>query len=268
MSQEAVRVERNEGVLRLVLDRPERANAMTAEMVNVIREAIDGASVDDEPRVVVLSSSSTDFCSGMDLVEANRPRDAESPRPRAGALQRSLPQGAHGLIRAMAEAQVPIIAAVRGWAAGFGCPFALSADLVVVTPAAKFWVPFVGKGFTPDSGSTWLLPRLVGLARAKEMVLRSIPIDGKQAADWGMVARCVEEDEFDTTVEALIEEMASAATVSVGLARRLLERNFSATLSESMENETLAVELSVRSDDFKEGIRAFRSKETPRYTGR
>ena len=108
----------------------------------------------------------------------------------------------------------------------------------------------------------------MGLARAKEMVLRSIPIDGKQAADWGMVARCVEEDEFDTTVEALIEEMASAATVSVGLARRLLERNFSATLSESMENETLAVELSVRSDDFKEGIRAFRSKETPRYTGR
>jgi 2-(1,2-epoxy-1,2-dihydrophenyl)acetyl-CoA isomerase len=217
---------------------------------------------------VLLTSAGKDFCSGMDLVAANKPRDPDAPRPRTGHLQRSLPQGAHGLIRAMAEAQVPIVAGVRGWAAGFGCPLALNADVVLVTPETKFWVPFVGRGFTPDSGSTWLLPRLVGLARAKEMILRSRPVDGRQAEAWGLVAHCVEEGDFDAELEALVEELGSSATVSVGLARRLLEHNLTVSLSEAMENETLAVEVSTRSDDFKEGIRAFRSKESPRFTGR
>ena len=125
----------------------------------------------------------------------------------------------------------------------------------------------VTKGFTPDSGSTWLLPRLVGLARAKEMLLRGKPVDGERAADWGLVSRCVPTDELDAAVDEVVGELASAATVSVGLARVLLHHNLSATLEAAIQNEAVYAELAVRSDDFKEGMRAFKDKRPVDYTG-
>jgi 2-(1,2-epoxy-1,2-dihydrophenyl)acetyl-CoA isomerase len=171
------------------------------------------------------------------------------------------------MILTMASAQVPIVSAVRGWAAGVGNMLALSADVTIATPSAKFWVPFVTKGFTPDSGNTWLLPRLVGLARAKEMVLRGTPIDGHRAAKWGLVNRCVDEAELDAVVTEVAAGFASAATVSLGLARVLLHQNISVDLPAALQNEAIYEELAVRSDDFKEGMRAFSQKRPPEYTG-
>jgi 2-(1,2-epoxy-1,2-dihydrophenyl)acetyl-CoA isomerase len=174
----------------------------------------------------------------------------------------------HAMIRAFDILQVPVVAAVRGWAAGIGNALALSADVVIVDSSARFWVPMVTRGFTPDSGNTWLLPRLVGLARAKHMLLRGKPVDGPTAAAWGLVAECVEPDELDLAVAAVVDELSAAATIAVGLARTLIHRNLEVDFQAALQNEAIYEELAIRTDDFKEGIRAFGEKRAPEYKGR
>jgi 2-(1,2-epoxy-1,2-dihydrophenyl)acetyl-CoA isomerase len=171
------------------------------------------------------------------------------------------------MILALDAVQLPVVAGVRGWAAGIGNTLALSADVVIATPSAQFWVPFVTRGFTPDSGTTYLLPHLVGLARAKEMVLRGKPIGGEQAAQWGLVSSVVPEDELDDAVAAVTEEFATAATVAVGLAKTLLHRNLEVSLAGALQNEGMYEEVAIRSDDFKEGMRAFAQRRAPDYRG-
>ncbi|HEX6659955.1 MAG TPA: enoyl-CoA hydratase-related protein [Ilumatobacter sp.] len=262
------RVQRSGPRMTIVLDRPERKNALTVEMIRTITTLIREASIDDATRVIVLRAAGPDFCSGIDLVESNAPKDAsERTKPRTGHLQRRLAAGAHEMITALAEAQVPIVAAVNGWAVGVGNMLALSADVVIATPSARFWVPFVTKGFTPDSGNTWLLPRLIGVARAKEMILRGKPIEGERAAEWGLISRCVAEDQLDTAVEEVATEFATGATVAIGLARALVHQNAALDLRAALRNEAIHEELAVRSDDFKEGMRAFAQKRPPEYTG-
>ena len=171
------------------------------------------------------------------------------------------------MIETLTTAQVPIVAGVQGWAAGIGNTLALSADVVVAAASARFWVPFAAKGFTPDSGNSWLLPRLVGLSRAKEMILRGKPIDGERAAEWGLVSECVPDDRLDAVVDGVVKELASAATVAVGLSKALLHRNLEVGLAAAMQNESIFEELAVRSHDFKEGMSAFAQKRDPKYTG-
>jgi 2-(1,2-epoxy-1,2-dihydrophenyl)acetyl-CoA isomerase len=261
-------------VLRITLDNPRRKNALTVGMIDAIADAVEAAGRDDTTRVIVLGATGDDFCTGIDLAQANsgsgageRGERGERVKPRTGHLQRSFTYGAHRMIHALDAVQVPVVAGVRGWAAGIGNMLALSADVVIATPSAKFWVPFVTKGFTPDSGNTYLLPRLVGVARAKEMILRGKPVDGERAARWGLVSDCVADNELGAAVEAVVEEFADAATVSVGLAKTLLHRNLDCDLATALQNEGIYEELAVRSDDFKEGIRSFVEKRGPRYTG-
>jgi 2-(1,2-epoxy-1,2-dihydrophenyl)acetyl-CoA isomerase len=264
-----VLVQHDRGITTVTLDRPSRKNAITGDMIRTIIDTVRAASTDDVTRVLVFRSGGDDFCSGIDLVESNAPKEAQAERtkPRTGHLERRLGAGAHEMVLTLADAQVPIVSAVSGWAVGIGMMLALSADVTIATPSAKFWVPMVTKGFTPDSGSTWLLPRLVGLARAKEMVLRGKPVDGERAAEWGLVSRCVPAEDLDAAVAEVADELAAAATVSVGLARVLLHHNLSATLEAAIHSEAMYAELSVRSDDFKEGMRAFREKRPVDYTG-
>ncbi len=261
-------VEHDGSALTLVLDRPERKNALTTAMIECITRSVRDASTDDDTRVIVLRSTGPDFCSGIDLVDSNPAGpDGRPPKMRTGHLQRRFAVGAHDMIQTLADSEVPIVSAVRGWAAGIGNMLALSADVTVATPTARFWVPFVARGFTPDSGNTWLLPRLVGLARAKEMVLRGKPVDGEKAAAWGLIAECVPEDALDTAVAEVVEEFRTGASVAAGLTRLLLHQNISADLPTALRNEAIHEELAVRSDDFKEGMRAFRQRRPPEYTG-
>ena len=266
-SEQDLRLEGSDGRLTITLDRPRRKNALTVEMISAISESVRSASNDDETRVIVITSAGEDFCSGIDLGQSNAPREGEPRKPRAGYLQRRLGANAHDMILALESAQVPIVASVRGWAAGIGNMLALSADVVVADTTAKFWVPFVTKGFTPDSGNTWLLPRLVGLARAKEMVLRGHPIEADRAVEWGLISECVAADQLDAAVDAVATEFTAGATVAIGLARALLHQNISLSLPEALKNEAIHEELAVRSDDFKEGMRAFAKKRPPEYTG-
>ncbi|MDO8361692.1 MAG: enoyl-CoA hydratase-related protein [Actinomycetota bacterium] len=260
-------VTRSGAVTTITLNRPRRKNALTSGMVTGIIEAIRAAGDDDETRVVLITANGDDFCAGMDLVQSNDTSSAPT-KPRIGHLQRRMQVGAHDMILELDAVQLPVVAAVRGWAAGVGNMLALSADVVVATPSTKFWVPFVTKGFSPDSGNTWLLPRLVGLARAKEMVLRGEPIDGTRAAEWGLIGRCVAEDELDAAVADVVNGFAKAATISVGLAKTLMHNNLGADLRTALHNEAIHEELALRSDDFKEGMRSFAQRRPPDYTGR
>jgi 2-(1,2-epoxy-1,2-dihydrophenyl)acetyl-CoA isomerase len=273
VSDNGLQVVRDGPVLRLTIAREKAGNALAGATLVALREAIDAAARSDEVRVVALTSVGKNFCTGVDLAEANAPRkpaeEGERPaRPRIGGHQRRINLGAHDLVRAFSELQLPVVVGVRGWAAGIGNTLALLSDYIVASETAKFWAPFVGRGFTPDSGSTWLLPRLIGLPRAKEMLLLGRPVDGAKAERWGMVNEVVPDDELDKRTEEIVAEFAAAATVSVGLAKVMIHRHLDADLGNALAEESLMEEVSLRSADFKEGIAALRERRAPNYEGR
>jgi len=267
-----LRVHRDGPVLRLTIAREKAANALAASTITALRDAIEEAGRSNEFRVVALTAVGKNFCTGVDLVEANSEKRTDGPqrpvRPRIGHLQRGINLGAHELVRAFSELQLPVVVGVRGWAAGLGNTLALLSDYIVAADTAKFWTPFVGRGFTPDSGSTWLLPRLIGLPRAKQMVLLGKPVDAERAERWGMITELVSDDELDNRVEEVVAEFAAAATVSVGLAKTMLHRHLDANLAQALTQEALTEEISLRSADFKEGIASLRERRPPRFEGR
>lgn len=261
---EGVVVTSDDGVLRIVIDRPSRKGSLDPVAVRHIVEALEAASTDDALRAVVLTSAGDDFCSGADWVATNT---AGGPKPRPGSIQRRTALQAHRLIALLPEIQLPVVCAVRGWAAGLGCQLALAADFAVATDDSRFWLPFTKRGFTPDSGATWLLPRLVGIARAKELLLLGRPITGHDAAQWGMIHRSVPGDRLDTTVDELVAELRASATVAIGLTKRCLHTALDGGIVEAMADEALALEMSSRTADFREGLVAFRERRDARFEG-
>ena len=235
-------------VLTLRLDRAERRNAIGDAMMAGLIEALDLAGRDDSVRAVYLEGAGDHFCGGADIIARNAGIDG---RPRPGSIQRRLPSQAHRLIPLICEVQVPVVCAVKGWAAGIGLQLAAAADFTVSAADATFWAPFSERGFTPDSGATWLLPRLVGSVRARELLLLGRRLSGKEAAEWG-----------------LVHQAAAGPTVSLGLTKWLLHSGAALPLDGQLRNEAFAMELSSRSEDFREGIGAFKERRSPEFKGR
>jgi 2-(1,2-epoxy-1,2-dihydrophenyl)acetyl-CoA isomerase len=261
---DGVLVEAESGVLRLTIDRPERKGSLDVAAVRRMVDALEVAATDDSLRVIVLSSRGDNFCSGSDWVASN----ATDEKPRPGSVQRRTALQAHRIIALLLEVQLPVVCAVQGWAAGLGCQLALASDFTVAAEDSRFWLPFVKRGFTPDSGATWLLPRLVGVARAKELLLLGRPINGVDAASWGMIHRAVPGAELDGAVDDLVDELAASATVAVGLTKHCVNGALDGSILDAMERESLAIELSSRTSDFREGLRAFTERRDPTFEGR
>ena len=261
---DGVEIESGDGVLRITLDRPDRKNALDVAAVRRIVAALESAATDDALRVVVLGGRGADFCAGADWIASN----AAGGRPRTGSLQRRTALQAHRLIELLTELQLPVVCGVRGWAAGLGFQLALAADFAIAATSACFWEPFLERGFSADSGSTWLLPRLVGIARAKELLLLGRKLSGEEAAAWGLVHRAVPDAELDAAVAALVERLAQGPTVAIGLTKRSLLRSLDAGLVEAMQGESFALELASRTGDFKEGLLAFKERRAARFEGR
>jgi 2-(1,2-epoxy-1,2-dihydrophenyl)acetyl-CoA isomerase len=252
------------GVLHVTLDRPDQRNAINDEMVAAFIDALTAAATDERVRVIVVSGAGDHFCAGADIVARNRDRDT---RPRAGSIQRRLPTQAHRLVPLLLEVQVPVVCKVRGWAAGIGFSLALAADFTIAADDAKFWEPFTERGFTPDSGATWLLPRRVGVVRARELLLLGRELSGVDAAAWGAIHGSVPGGELDTAVDELVGRLASGPTVALGLAKWLLHAGSGLALDQHLPNEAFALELSSRTDDFREGMTAFREHRPPKFEG-
>ena len=227
----AVTVHRTGEVLRLVLDRAARRNSLSHAMIDTLISALTDAASDDSLRAVHIRGASDDFCAGADWVAANTGGQA---RPRTGDLVRRIPHAAHRVIELVATIQLP----------------------------------FLTRGFSPDSGSTWLLPRLVGPARAKQMLLLGEKVSGADAAAWGLIHRCVAAADVDNATEDLLVRLAAGPTVAIGLTKQAIHYGQHATLSQAMNQELFNLELSCRTADFKEGLAAFRDRRTPEFQGR
>jgi 2-(1,2-epoxy-1,2-dihydrophenyl)acetyl-CoA isomerase len=260
----SVTTSRDGDVLRLTLDRPSRRNALSHAMIDDFVALLTDAAADDSLRAIHIRGAGTDFCAGADWVATND----SGQRPRTGDLLRRIPHTANRVIELVQTIQLPVVCSVRGWAVGLGCNLALAADFTVAADDAVFWEPFVARGFSPDSGSTWLLPRLIGVARAKEMLLLGEKVSASDAADWGLVHRCVNASELDDVADQLVSRLASGPTVAIGLAKQAINYGQHATLQQAMTQELFNLELSCRTTDFKEGLAAFRDKRTPRFGGR
>ena len=254
-----------EAVLRLTLDRPEKRNAVDDTMMVGLVDAIDAAGRDEAVRAIVLSGKGEHFCGGADIVARNAPG---GQRPRVGSVQRRVRSLAHRLIPLVVQTQTPVVCRVQGWAAGIGFQLAAAADFTVAAADARFWEPFVERGFTPDSGATWLLPRLVGVARARELLLLGRELEGTEAAEWGLIHRAVPIADLDEVVAEVVAALASGPTVALGLTKWLLAAGQSESLEAQLQNEAFALELSSRSEDFGEGMTAFVEKRPPEFRGR
>jgi 2-(1,2-epoxy-1,2-dihydrophenyl)acetyl-CoA isomerase len=253
------------GVLHVVLDRPEKRNALDDSMVEGMIDAVETAGQDEAVRVILVTGAGDHFCGGFDIVSRNQPG---GQKPRAGSIQRRLPSQAHRLIPMLLTVQTPVVCAARGWAAGIGLHLVLAADVAIVADDARLWEPFSERGFTPDSGGTWLLPRRIGDVRAREMLLFGRPVDGTTAAEWGLVHRSVPDDQVDAAAESVLLQLSNGPTVALGLTKWLLHAGGSLTIDEHLRNEAFALELSSRTEDFREGLSAFKDKRKPEFRGR
>lgn len=264
MSDGSVTTSRADSALRITLDRPSRRNSLNHQMIDELVGILSAAAYDDSLRAIAITGAGDDFCTGADWVATND----SGQRPRTGDLVRRIPHTAHRVIELVATIQLPVVCAVRGWAVGLGCNLALAADFTIADTGATLWEPFMSRGFTPDSGATWLLPRLAGVARAKRMLLLGEQVTGSQAADWGLIHDAVAADEVDTAVDSLLARLAAGPTVAIGLAKQAIAYGQHATLSQSLNQELSNLELSCRTTDFKEGLAAFRERRDPDFQGR
>ncbi len=259
----AVTTSRDGDVLRVLLDRPSRRNSLSHRMTDAFVDALTEAATDQTLRAVHIRGAGDDFCAGADWVATN-----SGDRPRTGDLVRRIPHTANRIVELVHGIHLPVVCTVSGWAVGLGCNLALAADFTVAADDAVFWEPFVSRGFSPDSGSTWLVPRLAGMARAKEMLLLGEKVAATDAAEWGLIHRCVDKADLNDTTEKLLSRLASGPTVAIGLAKQAIHHAQHATLAQAMTQELYNVELSCRTTDFKEGLAAFRDKRPPEFSGR
>jgi 2-(1,2-epoxy-1,2-dihydrophenyl)acetyl-CoA isomerase len=264
-SVDGLSVELRGAALELRLDRPTVRNAVSDTMMTGLIDSVDAAGRDEAVRVILITGSGDHFCAGADIVARNA---GDERRPRVGSIQRRLPSQAHRLIPLLCTVQVPVVCAVQGWAAGIGLQIAAAADFTVVAADARLWEPFSSRGFTPDSGATWLLPRLIGAARASELLLLGRQLSGTEAAEWGLVHRAVPADDLKPVTDELSASLARGPTVALGLTKWLLHAGASLPLEDQLRNEGFAMELSSRSEDFREGLGAFKERRPPEFKGR
>lgn len=266
-SAEGLDVEVKGTVLWLTFNAPRRRNALNDTSIRALIGSLERAATDEGLRAVLITGAAGTFCSGFDIVGRNA-LPADAPKPRTGSIQRRLPTQANRLLPLLLELQLPVVCAVRGMAIGIGAQLAVAADFTVAAAEATFWYPFLRRGFTPDSASTWLLPRVVGPLRARQLLMLDRKFSGTEAMEWGIVHEAVPDEQVLPVATALAEQLASSATAALGLTKLLLNAAPQQDLTRQLADEALAMELSSRSPDFREGMKALAERRLPEFGGR
>jgi 2-(1,2-epoxy-1,2-dihydrophenyl)acetyl-CoA isomerase len=252
-------VEAFPGYRLITLNRPERLNALTVEMADALSAALDMAAADENCRALVLTGAGRAFCAGQDLTAVV----GMAPGDIGHLLDRYNP-----LIKKLRGLPLPVICAVNGVAAGAGANLALASDIVLAAQGATFVQAFARIGLIPDCGGSWFLPRLVGMARARALVLLAEPLPAAIAAEWGMIWQVVEDDRLMSEAHALAARLAGAATHGLALAKRALDAAETNDLDRQLDLERDLQEAASASPDHAEGVRAFLEKRPPVFTGR
>jgi 2-(1,2-epoxy-1,2-dihydrophenyl)acetyl-CoA isomerase len=263
MTYQTIAYNVTDGVARLTLNRPERLNSFNAQMHEDVRHALAALQSYETARVLVLTGAGRGFCAGQDL--SDRTVAPGSERADLGA---SIERHYKPLILALRRLPIPVLAAVNGVAAGAGANLALACDLVVATRSASFVQAFARIGLLPDSGGTWFLPRLVGPARALGLALLGEKLPANQAAEWGLIWRCVDDEDFAAEIDSLAAGLAAAPTLALRRIKQAVHAAWHNTLEQQLDLERDAQRELGYSADYAEGVAAFMAKREPRFTGR
>jgi 2-(1,2-epoxy-1,2-dihydrophenyl)acetyl-CoA isomerase len=262
-----IRTTNSDGVATITLDRPEAKNALTVEMRDDLVAAVRNARRDRAVRAVLITGAGDAFCAGMDL-RASTVAQAGGEGFDTRSTSEALRIGVQAVVRELWELDKPTVAAVNGTAVGPGAHIALACDFVLVHDETRFAWTFSRWGLVVDAGGAYLLPRLVGLPRAKAMVMLGEGAKGREAVDLGLAYKCVARDELRPEADALVTKLAAGPTRSMGLSKQLLNRTFETSLAASLELEGHLQSLATTSSDLAEGMAAFKEKRDPKFTGR
>jgi enoyl-CoA hydratase/carnithine racemase len=260
---EAIKYDVADGVARITLNRPERLNALSQVMRKEIFQAVTQSDERDDVRVIVVTGEGRGFCSGGDVKAMNEANTAGT----SSALIDKVAPSRDKAVLAMRNSPKPLIAAVNGPAAGAGMNIALACDIRIASTDAKFAQSFAKRGLHPDWGGTYFLPRVVGMAKACEMIFTGKVISAQEALDLGIVSELVTPDALMDTVGELANAIAAGPPIAIRLAKRAMYRSMDTSLREALEFETYAQNICRDTDDAKEGIKAFVEKRAPKFTG-
>ena len=259
MAYETIDFKADGPVARITLNRPDRLNSFTAKMHGELREVL--ANLGDA-RVVVLTGAGRGFCAGQDL------NDRAVAPGEAVDLGETVQACWNPLVRTLTSLPQPVIARVNGVAAGAGANIALACDIVVAARSAKFIQSFSAIGLIPDSGGTWVLPRLVGQARALGLALTGAPLPAEKAAEWGLIWKAVDDDQLDPEVDAIAHKLASLPPLGIAAIKDMIRASWQYSLDEELERQAGAMRRLGFTEDYREGVSAFLEKRTPTFVGR
>jgi 2-(1,2-epoxy-1,2-dihydrophenyl)acetyl-CoA isomerase len=259
MAYETIEFKLDAGIARLTLNRPDRLNSFTVQMHEEVADALSNLG---DARVLVITGAGRGFCAGQDLNDR-----AVAPGQKVD-LGESVELRYNPLIRRLTSIPLPVIARVNGVAAGAGANIALACDIVIAARSAKFIQSFASIGLIPDSGGTWVLPRLVGQARALGLALTAEPLPAEKAAEWGLIWKAVEDEALDGEVDALAAKLAASPPLGLARIKKMIRESWGHSLNEELDLQRDAMRELGFSDDYREGVAAFMEKRKPNFTGK
>ena len=260
MAYETIDFKADGPIARITLSRPDRLNSFTVQMHEELREALDDLG---DARVLVLTGAGRGFCAGQDLNDRAVASD-EHPVD----LGLTVETAWNPLIRTLTSLPQPVIARVNGVAAGAGANVALACDIVIAAKSAKFIQSFSAIGLIPDSGGTWVLPRLVGQARALGLALTGEPLPADRAEEWGLIWKAVDDEALDAEVDAIANKLASLPPLGLAEIKKMIRESWSHTLDQELVRQRDAMRHLGFTADYREGVAAFLEKRQPKFTGR